>query len=474
MMETFPRVRFAPSPTGYLHVGGARTAIFNLLHARRFGGSMILRVEDTDLERSEQRHTEQILRSMEWLGIEWDEGPFLQSERLDLYRQNVETLLAEGKAYRCYCSLEELSAERQQAEAEKRAFRYSGKCREGREDVGEDSPSVVRFRVPSGEPVVVEDQIRGEVTVARDVLDDFVLVRADGSPTYHLSVVSDDIDMGVTLVARGEDHLSNTPKHILLFEALGGSVPSFAHLPLILGPDRKRLSKRTGATSVEEFRDQGILPEALFNFLMLLGWSPGDDQEIISREEATARFQMGDVNKSAAVFDVDKLFWMNGQYLAETPVERIRELIAPFIDFEVGDAQKLDQVLELSRSRSRTLVDLAAAVKPFFVGDEEIEYDPNAVKKHLRGERLGERIEKLAEIYRDSTDFTIEGTETALREAAEQMGVGAGKLIHPLRLAVTGRGVSPPVFDVIVAVGRERTVSRLEKLRDWVRDNIEA
>src|SRR5450759_354338 len=279
------KLRFAPSPTGFLHVGGARTAIFTLLHARRHGGTMLLRIEDTDVERSRQRHAEQIVSSLQWLGVEWDEGPIYQSDRLERYRERAEELVANGKAYRCYCTVEELDAERAAAERAGKQWRYSGRCRAVAG--ASDEPHVIRFAVPPG-LIEFHDLIRGDVQFEGDLIDDFVLLRSDRNPTYHLSVVVDDIDMAITHVARGDDHLSNTPKHVLLFRAFGVAPPAFAHLPLILGPDRKRLSKRTGATSAEEYREMGILPAALFNFLLLLGWSPGDDREILTRDEAAA------------------------------------------------------------------------------------------------------------------------------------------------------------------------------------------
>src|SRR5688500_14251790 len=310
------KLRFAPSPTGFLHVGGARTAIFNLLHARRHGGVMMLRIEDTDVERSRQHHAEQIITSLQWLGVDWDEGPVYQSDRLTRYRERADELVTSGKAYRCYCTLEELDAERSEAEVAGRSYRYSGRCRTVAESGGpvSNAPYVIRFRVDPA-PIEFHDLIRGNVSFDGDLIDDFVLLRSDGNPTYHLSVVVDDVDMAITHVARGDDHLSNTPKHVLLFKAFGSSVPIFAHLPLILGSDRKRLSKRTGATSAEEYRAAGILPEALFNFLMLLGWSPGGDREIISRSDAAALFDLSEVNKAPAVFDNDKLLWMNHQYM---------------------------------------------------------------------------------------------------------------------------------------------------------------
>src|SRR5213083_169135 len=324
------KLRFAPSPTGFLHVGGARTAIFNLLHARRYGGTMILRIEDTDVERSRQHHAEQIVNSLRWLGVEWDEGPVYQSDRLDRYRQRAEELVTNGKAYFCFCTVEELEEERAAAERAGKQWHYSGRCRRGRPTQAPTQPHVIRFAVEPG-TIAFHDLIRGDVNFEGELIDDFVLLRSDGYPTYHLSVVVDDIDMAITHVARGDDHLSNTPKHILLFRAFGADVPVFAHLPLILGSDKKRLSKRTGATSAEEYRDMGIVPQALFNFLTLLGWSPGGDRELFSKGDAAAIFDLSAVNKAAAIFDVEKLLWMNAQYLMRMPAEEIYPHLRPFI-----------------------------------------------------------------------------------------------------------------------------------------------
>jgi len=456
------KLRFAPSPTGYLHVGGARTAIFNLLHARRHGGAMVLRIEDTDVERSKQHHAEQILDSLKWLGVEWDEGPFYQSDRTDRYRERVTELLESGRAYRCWCTPEELEAERAKAEAAGTGFRYPRTCR-GRTSGPEGAPSVVRLAVPD-EPIEFTDLIRGNVRFEAEVLDDLVLMRSDGNPTYHLSVVVDDIDMGITHVARGDDHLSNTPKHIALFKAFGAVVPTFAHLPLILGSDKKRLSKRTGATSTEEYEKMGILPEALFNFLLLLGWSPGDDKEILSREEATALFDLSNVNKAAAVFDVDKLAWLNGQYLMAMTAAEIYPRLAPFLSMRSDLDDKLTALVELYRPRSRTLVELAGQITDYYIGDDEVTYDDEAVKKHLKGENLEARLRDVREVLAGDAAFTIESTEQAVRGLAEKNGLGAGKYIHPLRVALVGKASSPPIFDVAVALGRKSTLARLDHL----------
>ena len=422
---------------------------------------MLLRIEDTDVERSKQHHAEQIVSSLHWLGVEWDEGPIYQSDRLDRYRQRAEELVAGGKAYRCYCTVEELEAERSAAEKAEIAYRYSGRCR-SRTDAP-DGPHVIRFNVPPG-PIEFHDLIREEMQFEGELIDDFVLIRSDGYPTYHLSVCVDDIDMAITHVARGDDHLSNTPKHILLFRAFGAAVPTFAHLPLILGSDRKRLSKRTGATSAEEYRDMGIVPQALFNFLTLLGWNPGDDREIISREDAAQIFDLADVNKAPAVFDPEKLLWMNGQYLMKMSVDEVYPHLVPFLGENARSLEELRPLIELTKGRGRTLREVALHMEPFLAEDDAIEYDPEAVKKHLKGDDIGTRLTELHDAFASTEPFDVTTSEAALRALAESRGVSAAKLIHPLRLALTGRGASPPIFDVAVVMGKETTLRRLKRL----------
>jgi len=369
-----PRVRFAPSPTGYLHVGGARTAIYNELLRASLGGAFVLRIEDTDRARSDAAMTEQIKTALAWIGVEWDEGPHLQSERLAAHRAAAEKLLAEGKAYPSFATQEELEQKRREATATKGALRY-------RDVYERPSPEEVERRLAAGEPysvrfplgdedLMVHDFVRGDVEFKADVLDDFVILRSDGTPTYHLSVVCDDVDMGITHVIRGEDHLSNTPKHVALFRALGAPVPAFGHLPLILGPDKKRLSKRTGATSVEEFRDQGYLPQALYNYLALLGWSPGGDREIMSRGEMVELFTAERLGASASVFDHDKLAWMNAQYMSGLPLAELLPHLEPFlaaVGLADAERERLHRALEVHRTRAKTLAELAGYVVPYFV-----------------------------------------------------------------------------------------------------------
>ncbi len=461
------RLRFAPSPTGFLHVGGARTAIFNLLHARRYGGTMILRIEDTDVERSRQHHAEQIVSALQWLGVDWDEGPIYQSDRLDRYRQRAEELVANHKAYRCYCTIEQLDRERIASEKAGHAYRYSGKCRVIAESGAAPlhMQHVIRFKVGHGS-VDFHDLIRGDVHFDADLIDDFVLLRSDNHPTYHLSVVVDDIDMQITHVARGDDHLSNTPKHILLFRAFGVDAPAFAHLPLILGSDRKRLSKRTGATSAEEYRDMGILPAALFNFLLLLGWAPGQDREILTREEAPATFDLADVNKAPAVFDEEKLLWMNGQYMMRSSVDELFPHLRPFLDDAAPGVDALRAVIALNKSRARTLKDLAALMRPYLAADDDVHYEGEAVKKYVKGDDLAARLGELRDALSRTEPFDVTTSEQALRSLAESRGASAGKYIHPLRVALLGVAASPPIFDVAVTLGKERSLRRLQRLID--------
>lgn len=427
---------------------------------------MLLRIEDTDVERSKQHHAEQIVSSLQWLGVEWDEGPVYQSDRLDHYRARAEELVAAGKAYRCYCTVEELEAERAAAEAASINYRYSGRCR-SRAELGENQPSqlphVIRFKVNAG-PIEFQDLIRGAMQFEGELIDDFVLLRSDRNPTYHLSVVVDDVDMEITHVARGDDHLSNTPKHILLFRAFDAHVPVFAHLPLILGSDRKRLSKRTGATSAEEYRDMGIVPQALFNFLTLLGWNPGDEREILGSDEAAQAFDLSDVNKAPAVFDPEKLLWMNGQYLMRMTADEIYPHLVPFLGDRVRPLDELRAAIELSKGRGRTLAEVASQLEPYLIEDEAIEYDAEVAKKHLKGDDLAARLEELHDVLANTEPFDVTTSEAALRALAESRAMSAGKLIHPLRLALTGRGASPPIFDVAVVLGKEKSLHRLQRL----------
>lgn len=477
------RVRFAPSPTGFLHVGGARTAIYNELLRRNRGGALILRIEDTDVERSDEAMTHQIREALEWLGVAWDEGPHLQSDGLERHRELVWRLVEEGKAYRCFCTPEELDALREDARRRNETFKYPRTClryskEEAEKLAAEGRPHAVRFKLPDG-PVEFQDVVRGDVTFGVDAaLDDFVILRTDGTPTYHMSVVADDLEMEVTHVIRGEDHLSNTPKHVRLFEALGGPVPVFAHLPLILGTDRKRLSKRTGAASVEEFRDQGILRQALYNYLVLLGWSPGDDREILSRDETTELFTLDRLNASAAVFDPDKLAWVNAQYMSGLELDEVLAQAGPFLaeqglpapeEADAETRERLERAADLHRKRAKNLRHLAEVVRPYF--EDRLEYDRDLCQRFFEQKGLTALLEALRERYREVEPFEIEPLETALRELAKERGVKAAVLIHPLRMALSGDKAGPPVFDLVEVMGREATDRHLGHFIEWLERN---
>jgi glutamyl-tRNA synthetase len=462
------RVRFAPSPTGFLHVGGVRTAIYNELLRRNAGGAFILRIEDTDKERSDEAMTRQIQSALAWTGVVWDEGPFLQSERLPRHHQKAGELLAARKAYRCFCTAEELDRQRAAAQAQGQAFRYPRTCLHRSQEETEalltaGAPFVVRFQMPD-EPIRFTDLVRGAMDFPPEALDDFILLRSDGSPTYHMSVVVDDIDMRVTHVIRGEDHLSNTPKHIPLFQALGGAVPTFAHLPLILGPDKKRLSKRHGAASVEEFQREGVLPQALYNFLALLGWSPGDDREILSRDEMIALFSVERLNASAAVFDREKLLWMNSQYMAKLSIEEMWPHLQPLLEgagLADADPERLGAALELHRTRSRTLKELAEQVVPYF--RETLVYDREACAKFLKDPVLPSHLEALRHGYAALPAFTKDPLEAELRSLCEARGIKAGVLIHPTRMALSAATGGPPLFDLVEIMGRDASLAHLDR-----------
>lgn len=467
------RVRFAPSPTGHLHVGGARTALFNWLLARREGGTFVLRIEDTDQERSSPEMLEAILEGLLWLGIDWDEGPFHQSRGMERHQAEVQRLLDEGMAFRDFTSPDELV--RIRADDPARAVRHprdeaaamgDGEAEE-RAAAGE--AHAVRFRVPPGE-TVWEDRVHGVTRFRNSDIEDLVLLRRDGTPTYNLAVASDDAHERITHVIRGDDHLSNTPKQILLHEALGRSVPQFAHVPMILGSDGKRLSKRHGATAVSEYRERGVLPDAMVNFLALLGWSPGTDEEVLTRSELVARFSLERVLKKSSVFDSDKLGWLNGRHLMRIPGAELQ----PLVFEELGELRRAAEertaldphwftgLLELLKPRARSIRDLVEQARPFLL--DKAVYDSEAVAKHWEKDPAGTaaHLEALRECFQ-KIPWEEGSLEEALRELAQDRGVGAGKLIHPLRVALTGQAVSPGIFEVLVFMGRPRALSRLEE-----------
>jgi glutamyl-tRNA synthetase len=465
-----PRVRFAPSPTGYLHVGGARTALFNWLFARHTAGTFILRIEDTDFERSSEDMVQGILDGMRWLGMEWDEGPFFQSRRLPLYQATAEKLRLSGHAYHCFCTKEELEQRRAQAVAAGKQPMYDRRCRtidslvaRQRLDAGESA--ALRFPVPEGGTTAFDDAVFGRVEFANAELEDFVLLRSDGVPTYHLSVVADDVDMRLTHVIRGADHISNTPKQVLQYQALGEPLPVFAHLPLILGPDKSRLSKRHGATSVLAYQDMGIVPEAFRNFLALLGWTPGKvDTEIFSSEELIALFSLDGISRSNAVFDNDKLAWFNTEWIRRYSAEQLLPLIEEeWVRAGFRSDRSHEEILAtiaLLQARARSLKDFAQAFRGYF--SDEYEFDTAAVAKFLSDDRSRGLLVELGERYEQLDEFTEASAEQGLRAFAEEKGVKAGALINGSRVALTGQGVAPSLFAVMLSLGKERVVKRLK------------
>ena len=472
------RVRIAPSPTGYLHVGTARTALYNWLFARHNNGKFILRIEDTDVERSSEEMVQVILDGLKWLGLDWDEGPYFQSVRLQTYREYAEKLVAEGKAYFCYCTPEELDERRQKAMAQGKSWKYDRRClnlsaeeRRQREAMG--IKPAVRFLVPEGKTTFY-DLVHNELTKDHQDIEDFVVLRSNGLPTYNFAVVVDDHTMGITHVIRGDDHIPNTPKQILVYEALGWDVPKFAHLPLILAEDKSKLSKRHGAVAITEYRDEGYLPEAFVNFLALLGWSPGGDREIITQEEMIELFTLERVNKRGAVFDTKKLAWMNSEYIKMLDLEDLFNRVLPFfvregLITEEQARKKKDwiiKILELVRERAVVLKDFVDLTYYFFRDD--FEYEEKGIKKHFSKEGVAGRLTALIEIMDGGVEPTAEGYEQAWRALAERLGIKAGLLIHPTRLALTGRTVGPSLFHLMELIPPEEIKNRLTRAREYV------
>ena len=465
------RVRFAPSPTGYLHVGGARTALFDWLFARQHNGIFILRIEDTDVERSSEEMTRGILDAMTWLGLNWDEGPYLQSAGFEQHRESVQRLLRSGNAYYCFCSPELLDSKRKEAAAQKTDFKYDRTCLklapdEVKRRLESGERAAVRFKVPDG-PVTFNDAVVGEVTVSSEMIEDFVLLRSNGQPTYHVSVVVDDIEMRITHVIRGADHISNTPKQILLYRALGAPIPNFGHIPLILGPDKTRLSKRHGATSVMAYQEQGILPEAMRNFLALLGWSPGNDQEMFDDEELIRAFSLEGISRANAVFNPDKLAWFNAQYIAKLPFEKLIRYLKPeYIkaglwrdSLEKEESEWFRFLVDVYRPRAKVLQDFPKLSRMFLI--DHVEYDQAAVQKFLKDETVRGYLKTLSDRLAALREFTHESLEAAVRTLAEELGIKPAILMNASRVALTGQAVAPGLFDVMMLLGREKTVTRL-------------
>jgi glutamyl-tRNA synthetase len=452
--------RFAPSPTGMLHVGGVRTALFSWLYARHTGGKFILRVEDTDRERSTEDAVRVILEGMGWLGLSADEGPYFQTQRFDRYRAVLADMLRAGTAYRCYCTKEELDVLRQQQVARKEKPRYTGICRERTAPRPGVEP-VVRFRNPLDGVVVVQDLVHGPVTFQNAELDDLIIARSDGTPTYNFSVVVDDKDMGITHVIRGDDHLNNTPRQINMLLALGASLPEYAHVPMILGPDGAKLSKRHGAVSVLQYAEDGYLPDALLNYLVRLGWSHGD-QEVFTREEMIADFDIHGVNKAASAFNPEKLLWLNQQHMMRSPpaklVPYLREQLR-HLGCDCENQALLEGVIVAQRERTKTLKEMAVNSRFFFV--EEIEVDAKAAAKHLAGGAL-QNLTRVYERLNTLTEWKAPAIHGALEQIANNLQAGLGKVAQPLRVAVTGSAVSPPIDVTLELLGRQRTLLRLQ------------
>jgi glutamyl-tRNA synthetase len=474
-----PRLRFAPSPTGYLHVGGARTALFNWLYARHNGGKFLLRIEDTDKLRSTDESTRAIFEGLEWLGLNWDEEVIYQGANLERHRADALRMLERGAAYRCFCTPEELEERRRATASGHEAFKYDRRCdrlprAEVEARVSRGDPFVIRFRIPEG-TTEWDDLVHERIVFPNKDLDDFVILRSNGTPIYNLAVVSDDIAMRITLVMRGDDHISNTPKQIQLYRALGAELPTFAHLPMIHGMDGKKLSKRHGATAVGDYQHHGLLPSAMLNFLALLGWSPGGDREVMTLAEMIELFSPDGLQKKAAIFDPKKLEWMNGQHLSITPLAELEPYVTPaliaagLIDEKTLSARRewyLD-LLDLLRVRARTIDDIVRQAKPYFL--EHIAFDPEAVSKNWKNpEEAAELLAAVGQTLAAVPVWNAETLETALRSLAETRGVAAGKVFQPLRVALTGLTVSPGIFEVLIAMGRQLSLARISDAIAWL------
>jgi len=478
------RVRMAPSPTGLLHIGTARTTLYNWLLARHSGGTFVLRIEDSDQSRSRPEHTANILDAIRWMGLDWDEGPevggpcgpYFQSQKRPRYQEVAQALAARELAYRCYCTPEELAARRKEMEKAGQAPKYDRRCLQLTEEErarfeAEGRPHALRFRVPDEGTVGWADRIRGEVSFENRLLDDFVLVKADGFPTYLLAVVVDDYDMRITLILRGDDIISATPRQLHIYAAMGWETPEFAHVPMILAPDRSKLSKRHGATGLTEYRDMGYLPEAIVNFIALLGWAPGDDREIMTREEMTEAFTIEGIGKSGAAFDLEKLNWMNGYYLRQLTLEQFVEKARPFLGkagllADNPSDEYVTRVLKLEQERAKTLGEVPGLVEFFFREPES--YEEKGAAKWFRREGAAELLKAARETLAGLDDFSHGGIETAIRGLAEVRGEKVGPIIHTTRLAVTGLTAGPGLFELLALLGKERVTARLQRAEEYV------
>lgn len=456
------RTRFAPSPTGYLHIGGVRTALFNWLYARHCGGTFVLRIEDTDKERSTNESVQAILEGMAWMGLDYDEGPIYQSDRLERYKEVIDQLLDAGQAYRCYCTREELDKVREEQRAQGIKPRYNRHCRDQHNPERPDVESVIRFKNPLEGSVQFDDAIRGQIVISNEELDDLVITRANGTPTYNFAVVVDDIDMGITHVIRGDDHVNNTPRQINIFKVLGAALPIFVHVPMIVGGDGQRLSKRHGAVSVLQYRDEGFLPEAMQNYLVRLGWSSGD-QEIFSLDEMISSFDIQDVNRAASAFDIDKLKWLNQHYIKVSDSAQLVSLLSDRLKdrgIDVSSGPPVDDVVSALRERAQTLDEMADKSEYFFSEFED--YDVNAAQKHLRPvarDMLADVRSRLSVVE----PWSAELIHAQVMATVEDYDAKLGKLAQPLRVAVSGTAATPPIDETLLLVGKARTVDRIDR-----------
>ena len=465
-MDMTIRARFAPSPTGYLHIGGARTALFSWLYARKHGGNFILRIEDTDLERSTAESVNAILEGMTWLGLEYDEGPFFQTHRFDRYREVIQQLLDTGHAYRCYCTRERLEQLREEQMRQKIKPRYDRFCMD-RQDLPEDQPYVIRFKTPREGSIVVHDLIKGAVEFDNNELDDLIIARSDGTPTYNLTVVVDDMDMSVSHVIRGDDHLNNTPRQIHILKALGATPPAYAHVPMILGSDGKRMSKRHGAVSVMQYRTEGFLPEALLNYLVRLGWSHGD-QEVFSVDEMIEHFDVSNINKAASTFNPEKLLWLNQQYIKASSPEHIAHQLSWHmgqLGIDPAQGPDLVEIVKTQQDRAKTLVEMASNCAFFYA--DFTEYEEAAAKKHLKPEAL----QPLQEVYEQlqAVEWVAEALHGVVSQVAESLQLKMGKVAQPLRVAISGKAATPPIDTTLFLLGREKTLARMRHAIEHVK-----
>ncbi|WOH38833.1 glutamate--tRNA ligase [Thalassotalea fonticola] len=462
--------RFAPSPTGYLHVGGARTALYSWLYAKKNGGDFVLRIEDTDLERSTQESVDAIMDGMNWLNLDWNRGPFFQTHCFDRYKEVIQQLLDTGHAYRCYCTPEEVDAMREELKAAGEKPRYNGLWRD-RTDYPEDKPYVIRFRNPLEGSVIIKDIVKGDIEISNSELDDLIIARSDGSPTYNLTVVVDDWDMKITHVVRGDDHVNNTPRQINILTALGAPLPEYAHIPMILGDDGKRLSKRHGAVGVMQYRDDGYLPEALLNYLVRLGWSHGD-QEIFSREEMIELFDLTGCNRAPSAFNTDKLIWVNQHYMKSLDPEYVAEHLTWHMNeqgINTDNGPALSAIVKVQADRVKTLKEMAQISRYFY--EEYTEFDEKAAKKHLRGVAKDPLVlvqSKLAAL----TDWTAEEIHNAINATAEELEIGMGKVGMPLRVAATGAGNSPSLDETLALLEQDQVIVRIDKAIAFIDERV--